>query len=76
VWRFCPSAPAGSSSSPSLRSPWASLGFALYGDWPGQRDEPSLAIVRKLGFVRAGEQWGEEDGLEHVFELALARIRR
>jgi [ribosomal protein S5]-alanine N-acetyltransferase len=31
-------------------------------------NEPSLAIVRKLGFVRTGEHWDEEDGLEHVFE--------
>ena len=32
-------------------------------------NDPSLAIVRKLGFVRTGEQMDEEDGLEHVFEL-------
>ena len=32
-------------------------------------NEPSLAIVRKLGFVRTGEQWDDEDGLELVFEL-------
>jgi [ribosomal protein S5]-alanine N-acetyltransferase len=30
---------------------------------------PSLAIVKKLGFVQTGEQWDEEDGLELVFEL-------
>ena len=30
---------------------------------------PSLAIVRKLGFVQTGEQWDDEDGLELVFEL-------
>ena len=30
---------------------------------------PSLAIVRKLGFVKTGEHIDEEDGLEHVFEL-------
>ncbi len=29
---------------------------------------PSLAIVRKLGFVQTGEQWDDEDGLELVFE--------
>ncbi len=33
---------------------------------------PSLAIVRKLGFVQTGEQWDEEDGLELVFELHAA----
>jgi RimJ/RimL family protein N-acetyltransferase len=32
-------------------------------------NEPSLAIVRKLGFVRTGEHIDPEDGLEHVFEL-------
>jgi [ribosomal protein S5]-alanine N-acetyltransferase len=41
-------------------------------------NEPSLAIVRKLGFVRTGEHMDEEDGLEHVFELERrgARARR
>jgi [ribosomal protein S5]-alanine N-acetyltransferase len=38
---------------------------ASIGPW----NEPSLAIVRKLGFVQTGEQWDEEDGLELVFEL-------
>jgi ribosomal-protein-alanine N-acetyltransferase len=32
-------------------------------------NDASLAIIRKLGFVRTGEHWDEEDGLEHVFEL-------
>jgi RimJ/RimL family protein N-acetyltransferase len=32
-------------------------------------NDPSLAIVRKLGFVKTGEHVDEEDGLEHVFEL-------
>jgi RimJ/RimL family protein N-acetyltransferase len=31
---------------------------------------PSLAIIRKLGFVRTGEHIDPEDGLEHVFELS------
>jgi ribosomal-protein-alanine N-acetyltransferase len=35
----------------------------------GPWNEPSLAIVRKLGFVQTGEHWDEEDGLEHVYEL-------
>jgi ribosomal-protein-alanine N-acetyltransferase len=35
----------------------------------GPHNEPSLAIVRKLGFVRTGEHMDEEDGLELVFEL-------
>lgn len=32
-------------------------------------NDPSLAIVSKLGFVKTGEQMDEEDGLEHIFEL-------
>jgi RimJ/RimL family protein N-acetyltransferase len=32
---------------------------------------PSLAVVRKLGFVETGTQWDEADGLELVFELRL-----
>jgi RimJ/RimL family protein N-acetyltransferase len=34
-------------------------------------NQPSLSIVRKLGFVETGEQWDEEDGLELVFERTL-----
>ena len=32
-------------------------------------NDPSLAIVRKLGFVKTGEHMDDEDGLERVFEL-------
>jgi [ribosomal protein S5]-alanine N-acetyltransferase len=32
-------------------------------------NEPSLSLIRKLGFVRTGEQWDEIDGRELVFEL-------
>jgi [ribosomal protein S5]-alanine N-acetyltransferase len=34
-------------------------------------NEPSLAIIRKLGFVHTGEHIDPEDGLEHVFELRV-----
>jgi RimJ/RimL family protein N-acetyltransferase len=33
-------------------------------------NEPSLAIVRRLGFVEVGRHWDEEDGEELEFELA------
>lgn len=33
-------------------------------------NEPSLTVVRKLGFREVGEQWDDEDGLELVYELA------
>jgi hypothetical protein len=32
-------------------------------------NEPSLVLIRKLGFVQTGDQWDDEDGLELVFEL-------
>jgi [ribosomal protein S5]-alanine N-acetyltransferase len=32
-------------------------------------NEPSLAVIRKLGFVHTGEAMDDEDGLELVFEL-------
>lgn len=32
-------------------------------------NEPSLAIIRRLGFIQTGEEMDEEDGLELVFEL-------
>jgi ribosomal-protein-alanine N-acetyltransferase len=35
-------------------------------------NHPSLAIVRKLGFVRTGQQWDDEDGFELVFERQVA----
>jgi ribosomal-protein-alanine N-acetyltransferase len=30
---------------------------------------PSIAIVRKLGFVKTGEHMDDEDGLEEIYEL-------
>ena len=32
-------------------------------------NEPSLSLIRKLGFKPTGVQWDEEDGEELVFEL-------
>jgi ribosomal-protein-alanine N-acetyltransferase len=38
----------------------------------GPDNEPSLAIVRKLGFAQTGERMDDIDGLELVFELKRA----
>ena len=38
-------------------------------------NDPSLAIVRKLGFVQTGEHMDDEDGLELVFELEASQSR-
>ena len=35
-------------------------------------NEPSLAIVRKLGFTETGRHWDDEDGEELEFELSVA----
>jgi [ribosomal protein S5]-alanine N-acetyltransferase len=35
----------------------------------GPTNEPSLAIVRKLGFIHVGERMDDEEGRELVFEL-------
>ena len=32
-------------------------------------DAPSLGLISQYGFVRVGEQWDEEDGLEIVYEV-------
>jgi [ribosomal protein S5]-alanine N-acetyltransferase len=34
---------------------------------------PSQAIAKKFGFAKVGEHMDEEDGLEHVFVLALKK---
>jgi RimJ/RimL family protein N-acetyltransferase len=38
-------------------------------------NEPSLALIRKMGFSRRGEQWDEVDGLEYVFEASLSDVK-
>ena len=35
----------------------------------------SLALIAQFGFVRIGEQWDDEDGLEWVFELRTSGRR-
>lgn len=39
-------------------------------------NEPSLRLIAKLGFVRTGEQWDPDDGLELVHEIAAAQFAR
>jgi RimJ/RimL family protein N-acetyltransferase len=34
-------------------------------------NDPSLALVRRAGFVQVGEQYDERDGLELVFERSI-----
>jgi ribosomal-protein-alanine N-acetyltransferase len=34
-------------------------------------NQRSLNLIAKLGFVKTGEQWDEEDGLEYVHELTV-----
>ena len=36
------------------------------------QNEPSLALVRRLGFVEVGRHWDDEDGEELEFELDLS----
>jgi ribosomal-protein-alanine N-acetyltransferase len=31
----------------------------------------SLATINGFGFVKVGEQWDDEDGLEHIYEVAV-----
>jgi [ribosomal protein S5]-alanine N-acetyltransferase len=50
-----------------LAEEWAGIRHFILSVAPD--NDPSLAIVRKLGFVRTGEHMDEEDGLEWVFEL-------
>jgi [ribosomal protein S5]-alanine N-acetyltransferase len=39
-------------------------------------NDPSLAMVRKMGFHRIGHQWDDIDGLEYVFEASVADVLR
>lgn len=39
-------------------------------------NRPSLAIIRKLGFVHRGRQGDSEDEVEDIFELSVAEYRR
>ncbi len=34
-------------------------------------NEPSLALARQFPFVKVGEQWDDEDGLEEIFEMPV-----
>lgn len=42
----------------------------------GPDNQASLGLIEEFGFVRVGEQWDEEDGLEYVFELTPPRAAR
>ncbi len=48
---------------------WADHGVRAFRASVGPWNEPSLRLIRKLGFVQVGTQWDEEDGEELVFHL-------
>jgi len=41
----------------------------------GPQNEPSLALIRRLGFREVGSHWDDEDGEELEFELSLSVAR-
>ena len=53
---------------------WAARehGIRLFRASVGPNNQPSLGLIRKLGFVQTGVQWDEIDGEELVFELQKA----
>jgi ribosomal-protein-alanine N-acetyltransferase len=66
-WRGRGYAAAAATMLMDMAEEWAGIQHFVLSVAPS--NEPSLAIVRKLGFVRTGEQMDEEDGLEWIFEL-------
>jgi [ribosomal protein S5]-alanine N-acetyltransferase len=49
---------------------WAEMrGVRTFVASVGPENEPSLAIVRRLGFIHVGEHWDDEDGRELEFRL-------
>jgi ribosomal-protein-alanine N-acetyltransferase len=66
-WRGRGHATAAATMLMDLAEEWAGIRHFVIAVAPD--NEPSLAIARRLGFVRTGEQIDEEDGLEWIFEL-------
>ena len=60
---------ASSASRPNRRSSERTQGIDHFVASVAPDNETSLAIIRKLGFVRTGEHIDREDGLEYVFQL-------
>lgn len=67
AWRRRGYATAASKMLMDMAEEWAGIRHFVLSVSPD--NEPSLAIVRKFGFVRTGERMDDEDGLEHIFEL-------
>jgi RimJ/RimL family protein N-acetyltransferase len=67
AWRGHGYATAAAKLLMDMAEEWAGVRHFVLAVAPG--NAPSLAVVRKLGFVRTGEHIDEEDGLEWVFEL-------
>jgi RimJ/RimL family protein N-acetyltransferase len=54
----------------------ASQGVSRFRASVSPHNQPSLAMVRKMGFHRIGHQWDDIDGLEYVFEASTADVIR
>lgn len=67
AWRGSGYATAAATMLMDLAEEWAGIQHFVLSISP--HNEPSLAIAKKLGFVRTGEHIDEVDGLEWVFEL-------
>jgi RimJ/RimL family protein N-acetyltransferase len=67
AWRGHGYATAAATMLMDLAEEWAGIHHFVLAIAPD--NDPSLAVARKLGFVRTGEQMDEEDGLEWIFEL-------
>jgi len=74
------SSPTAAGATPGKRC-WRSFGWARH---QGARtfvasvspgNDPSLGLIRSLGFEQTGEQWDDIDGLELVFEVDASAVR-
>lgn len=62
--------PHSTSATARIRRPWARREHRVtrFRASVAPDNARSQNLIHKLGFVKIGEQWDEEDGLEWVFE--------